>query len=161
MDFDRLTACFSDDKSSFIVKKILKENPDLCIVPVDKSKNILIINRIEYIKKLEAVFSDETKFRKLKENPLADDLVNFRALLKTLEPYLSKRTRYNIAPMDNIKSSYGIIKLHKLNAPVRPIITSYGAVTSNAESFLVNLIKPIRNICTFSVKTPPSSKKIS
>ena len=116
------------------------------------------MNKGEYIKKLEAVFSAETKFRKLEENPLEKDLVNFRALIKKLDPYLSKRTMYNIARMDSIKSSYGIIKLHKLNAPVRPIITSYGAVTSNAEHYLVNLINPHRKICKLSVRNTAEFK---
>ena len=74
---------------------------------------------------LNLIFSDDSKFEKLEENPLEADLVKFRALLRELDPYLGTRTKYGIAPMDNIKSSYGIIKLHKTGAPVRPIVTSY------------------------------------
>ena len=64
-----------------------------------------------------------------------------------------------LKPADGIKSSYGILKLHKESAPLRPIITSYGSVTSNAEKFLLDLIRPIRDMCTYSVKNIQGSKE--
>jgi len=37
------------------------------------------------------VFSDPEKFELLQYDPLENDLTDFRALIRTMEPYLSKK----------------------------------------------------------------------
>ena len=60
------------------------------MIPVDKSKTILvvIIYRSDYIEKLKLIF-DESKFIKLKSNPLEKDLRDFRILIAKIRPFLS------------------------------------------------------------------------
>ena len=49
--------------------------------------------------------------------------------------------------------------MHKINEPIRPIVASYGSVTSGSEDYLLSLIKPIREKCTFAVKSTGEFKK--
>ena len=53
-----LSKCHGDTKKANIVKKFLNNNPNILICPVDKSKNLIILYKIDYEAKLETVFQD-------------------------------------------------------------------------------------------------------
>ena len=40
-----------------------------------------------------------------------------------------------------------------MNEPLRPIIASYGSVTSGCEEFLLKILSPLRAKCTYAVKS--------
>ena len=86
-----------------------------------------------------------------------------------MTPFLSKSDEFLLKPCENLKTGYGLLKLHKKGAPLRPIVSSLNSICSGAETFLHNLIKPIVKNCNFSIKStkhfknnfPKFSKKYS
>ena len=103
----------------------------------------------DYIQILINVFTPD-KFVSLPRNPLKSDITKFRALAFELEPYLANTDTILISPIEGLKRAYGLPKLHKVDIPVRPIVSSINSVTSGAEIFLKRLIQPILEQCTFS-----------
>ena len=92
VNFCTLGKCYADNNDLKEIKQFLTQNPEIIICPVDKSKNINLIYIEDYRTKLLDVFSDPEKFELLPNDPLETDLTDFRALLRTMEPYLSKKT---------------------------------------------------------------------
>ena len=149
--FGQLSKCYTTDKKSKILQTFLKNNPDILLVTIDKSKNMIFIKYLDYIQKLDEVFSDPQKFEKLSQNPLETDIKSFRALVNTMEPYVNLKTYRQIQPCDSIKKSYGVLKMHKIGHPFRPIVSSLNTVTSGAEAYIQNVFKPMISECTYSI----------
>ena len=84
--------------------------------------------------------------------------VKYRDTMKTMKTYMSKNTFLKIAPNESLKRAYGILKKTKPGEPVRPIVSSVNSVTSGAEEYLLNIIKPIIDKCSYSVNSTKSFK---
>ena len=156
LEFCKLVNCTTQNHSDTL-KKFLENNPQILICPSDKSKNINVINKTEYLKKLDQVFTRD-KFQPLKINPINTDLTKIRALINSFKPFLSNLDEFKIQPIETLKRGYGIIKNHKPGAPLRPIVSSRDTITSGAELYLKNLIAPINENCHFSVNSTLSFK---
>ena len=158
LEFEKFCDRTTKTEDSKILKKYLDENPEILICPVDKSKNLDIFDRKDYEKKLEDIF-EPTKLKKLRINPINQDLENFKKNIGQFKQYLTHKDAYKIEPIDSIKKAYGLAKNHKPNIPVRPIVSSLNSITSGAESYLQELISPITKSCKFSVESTMEFKK--
>ena len=156
LEFCKFVNCTTKTRSDEL-KKYLDSEPELLICPSDKTKNINIISHTSYLQKLDEVFCND-KFKKLKINPINTDLTSFRKLINSFSPYLSNKDDYKIKPIENLKRGYGIIKNHKNNLPLRPIVASINSITSGVEEYLKELISPINKACKFSVDSTLSFK---
>ena len=124
------------------VKFFLKQNPDYLFVPIDKSKNFNFMSKAAYIDKLNQEFTDKTEiYSRIKNNPLDKELLRFGRCINTIKEFISKKTFYSIKPNHRLKSAYGLIKRHKENHPIRPIISSKNSLTSGAELFVLSILK--------------------
>ena len=155
LEFTKLVKCTTKNDGD-ILNKFLNNNPNILVCPTDKSKNVCLIDRTLYIKKLDQVFSPD-KFLRLKINPINTDLKKIRSLIGTFKPYLSNLEEIKMRPIENLKRGYGLVKVHK-NNKLRPIISSLNTVTSGAENFLKLLIAPINSSCKFVVDSTLSFK---
>ena len=80
-------------------------------------------------------------------------------MIGSFNQYLTTSDSYKIKPTHSIKKSYGLAKNHKINIPLRPIVSSLNSITSGAESYLHNLISPIVKTCKYSVNSTIEFKK--
>jgi hypothetical protein len=87
-------------------KFFLKNNSVILLCKIDKSKNVCFLDKIDYIKKLDAEF-DTPFYEKLTKNPLLDNIKSFNKLISTMKPYISYRNFYKIKPKQNIKKING------------------------------------------------------
>ena len=71
------------------------------------------MTRQQYLEKVESVFSDSSKFTKLPNNPLKQDLKDFRKLLNEMKPHMTKQQFYRLDPKQSLKKGYLKIKIHK------------------------------------------------
>ena len=85
LEFDKLVSCTTKNDSD-ILKKFLDSNEEILICPSDKTKNVNIITKTNYIKKLDEVFSRD-KFKPLKINPINTDLGKVRSLINDFKPF--------------------------------------------------------------------------
>ena len=108
--FSELTKCYGnnlDEKKG--IKSFLKNNENIILIKIDKSKNVCFLDKTDYIKKLNNEFNNPS-YEKLSQNPLSDDIESFNQLITTMQPYISIRNFYEIKPRQNIKKCYGILK---------------------------------------------------
>ena len=158
LEFLKFCQCSTDSKKASTLKKFLKENDDLSICSIDKSKSIGIFDRDTYLEKLNNIF-DSDNYIKLNSNPLKNDLSEMKTLVSEFCEFLTNSDKRKIDPTQNLKKGFGIVKLHRPNAPLRPIISSFNTLTSGSEQFLLNLIKPLVSNCEFSVNSTKEFKE--
>ena len=136
----------------------MAENEDLSICVIDKSKEIAILDKTEYIKKLDKVY-EPGKFERLSTNPIKTDLRDLKILISEFGNFLSKTDQRKIDPTQALKKGYGLLKMHRLGEPLRPIVSSFNSLTSGSEQFLLHLIQPILSQCKFSINSTKMFKK--
>ena len=70
-----------------------------------------------------------------------------------MEPYISLNDFRLIKPYQSIKKGHGIFKVNKPGMRLRPIINSMFSLTSGAEVYILRILRPLINKCSFSVSS--------
>ena len=154
--FKLLKKCYGSKTDSKILSKFLNSNPNIVLVKVDKSKNLVFLNRNEYDEKLENEFPCG-KYLKLDKNPLDKDLAKFQKVIRTMEPFISNSDYAKLKPIPALKSAYGLLKMHKkVPYPVRPIVSSLNSLVSGAEDFILPILEKFLPECKYSVESTKS-----
>ena len=125
----------------------LKKDKNLIITKPDKGRGVVILNKVDYVHKTNEILNDETKFKKVNGDC-------FKIILK-LEDKLNRllRSIKNKLP-DNIFDYlfasgslpgvlYGLPKIHKVDCPIRPILSAIGTFNYNLAKFLVPILNPL------------------
>ena len=154
--FKLLTKCFSSNHDGKKLKQFLNSHPDICLVKVDKSKNLVFLNKSDYEQKLKDEFPVE-KYEQLKKDSLQNDLKKFSHILRSMEPFVPQSTFWQMRPIPSLKSAYGLLKMHKAQPyPVRPIVSSLNSITSGAEDYLLPILEKFLPKCVYSVESTKS-----
>lgn len=129
--------------------KNLGRDANIVICSPDKSKGIVILNKCDYITKMNAILSDCSKFKKVIG---IDSFVATIRLEDKINRMLSKLKSIGTISKDIYSSLYatgtapgilyGLAKTHKPNIPLRPILAAYKTAMYNLAKFLVPLIQP-------------------
>ena len=130
--------------------RLISKNKDIIITKPDKGSRIVILNRTDYIEKVEAILSDTNKF-KLSPNidfykishKIERKVRNF--LLNSLKkPGLISEQEYKrLYPNGSfIGILYGLPKVNKSGTPIRPICSAVGTATYQLGKFVAKIIKP-------------------
>ena len=107
--------------------KDLSKNNDIVIIKPDKGVGVVILNSIDYKRKMYDILSDKTKFTKCSNDKSTKREVTLNYLLckilknGNLTDKLYKDL-YSVGARPGIM--YGLPKTHKQNVPLRPIISS-------------------------------------
>ena len=112
----------------------MSRNKDLIIVRSDKGNGIVILNKIDYINKVEPRLSDSCKFKKLDVDLLdlcikREGQLTRRFLRDTLlkNKSISESVCHDLSTQDNKPGIfYGLPKVHKENCPTWPIMSAIG-----------------------------------
>ena len=124
------------------VYKKLKNNENLHITKADKSNALVILDKQNYNDKMYVLLSDNSTYNSLTSNPLERVISNFNGKIKRI--FINKKeyiTQFTVrAP--SLPYLYGLIKTHKPNNPVRPIISSVGSITYRLSKWLVKILSP-------------------
>ena len=140
--------------------RFLRENPEICIINVDKSIDVAIMFRSEYNTKLSLIFDNNKNFEKIPNYNIEKDLKAFRDMLKKhLGQSVSSKTLTYLEPNSTTSISYGMIKLHKPEKGLRPITTGYNSITCNAQTYLKGFVDPMLSQCTYLVDSPAKFKE--
>ena len=75
-------------------KELREENKNIIIKKADKSSVFVIMNTIEYIKKLNNILKDETRFNEIKKDPTEKIKRNANNLIKTLNAKKKKTIKW-------------------------------------------------------------------
>ena len=109
--------------------KELGRDETLAIVPADKGGGLVILDRIDYINKMLALFNDPNVYRKTSKSDATKRSIKFnrdanRILSKTEE---GRKLKWLLEESPRIPFARGNIKQHKRLKPARPIINGTGS----------------------------------
>ena len=133
---------------------------DIIIQKADKGNVIVLVNKTDYIQKMENILKDTSKFQSMDfSNKLHGDLRYLLDKEQEVKDFLKDLRDKNVisdqdfAKMVPVGSSpgvlYGLCKVHKKIPngdncpPFRPILSAIGTVSYNLAKFLVPLLEPL------------------
>ena len=132
----------------------LKKDATRIIMKADKGNCLVIMDRSDYDSKMENLLQDENNYTVVRKPPFKKVERELNALLLSLKSQrklLEKTYRY-LHSSDAIPPAIrGSIKHHKLNFPLRPIVTSIDSALYNTSKFLSQILSPLQNQNGFSV----------
>ena len=137
----------------FNVYKKLKNDVNLHITKADKSNALVILDKQEYNEKMYLLLNDVNTYGLLNSNPLNRVIANYNEKIKGIfkDNQVLLKQFLNRAP--SLSYLYGLVKTHKPNNPIRPIISSVGSVTYRLSKWLVKLLSPfVGSISSSNIK---------
>jgi len=144
----------SDEEMNAI--KTLKENKSIIICKADKGNAIVVLDKKEYIEKAKLLLANK-QFKRTKNNLIEEkekEMNNYlHSLLKS--DIIGKQLFYQLrSTCSSPAVFYGQPKIHKINAPLRPIISTTATYNHHLSQHLTRIISKER-------EKPPSFVKDS
>ena len=132
----------------------LQKDDTIIILPADKGRQTVVMNKDDYIKKATTLLEDGNTYTELNADPTKTTTTRINNQLKKLKDQhkLSSNLYHRIRPSDaNIAKFYGLPKIHKPAIPLRPIVSLPGSPTYNLAKHLSNILKPLTKPSTRSI----------
>ena len=132
----------------------LKNNPGIVIKPADKGGSIVILDKSEYISKIEKLLNNNRYYSLLPKDPTPNIRVEIESYTEYLlrENHISKSTAHFLKPTFPSRTPifYGLPKIHKPGVPLRPIVSANDSPTENISSFIDYICQPLmKNLPSF------------
>ena len=153
-------ADFKMFKSCNLAYKSLKSNNQIVILKADKGTSFVILNKEDYINKMNAILDDKSKFIKLGPVEKADSTVKiekaFQQKLRSwyVKGFISQDVYESIRPTGSqCPKLYGLPKTHKKGLPCRPILDMINSSQYKIAKFLIPILSQVSNkFSNFCVK---------
>ena len=133
-------------KKERIALDSLARDKDITIVPADKGRAVVVMNAADYKAKANSLLSDTKTYQKLDKDPTSKFSTKLVNQLKDLkkENVLDEREYRRVYPTSAvIPRFYGLPKVHKQGAPLRPIVASRGSITYNLAQMIAQILSPL------------------
>ena len=115
------------------------------ILLADKGKCLVVMDKDEYVQKMEDKLKDESTYKRIADDPSEDLKMNLCNLIDEIRSQgeLPKDSLYyKLRPSRTlIPRMYGQPKIHKENYPMREIVDSTGGVTKDIDKYIGSIIK--------------------
>ena len=141
---------YSLNKEHLLTIKQLKKNKDIVITKPDKGNGVVILNRVDYIKKMEEVLSRDGKFELIGNVEDYDTTVQQERALQAFllrahkNGHLTKGEYERVRPVGSSRPRlYGVPKIHKPGAPLRPILSMVNAPQQELAKWLAEVLHPV------------------
>nr|VZI24760.1 unnamed protein product [Spirometra erinaceieuropaei] len=124
--------------------KELRADNDLVIVPADKGRSTVILDRTDYNQKAKSLFEDRQSYVPCESNPMKTLTREINATLLAMEnagAILPIDRRMARAQETALARFYGLPKAHKEGAPLRPIVSLKGTPTYGLAKWLFQRLK--------------------
>ena len=131
------------------IKIIRRLHEQLVILKPDKGQGIVLINRRDYIKSMESLFADKTKFKVVDHDPTITRIGTIQTYINTMfnRNEITDEERKIMRPRGgNRARARGLPKIHKEYDHLpkfRPIIDTIGTPYHGIGTFLKNLLNPL------------------
>ena len=127
--------------------RTLSNDETILITKPDKGRGVVIMNKSEYINKMEDLLADNTKFKRVDNDPTLtseDQLIRLLSRLKK-ENFITE-AEYKVAKPSGSRLArlYGLPKLHKENYPLRPVMSAIKTVNYGLGKMLTNRLSHLR-----------------
>ncbi|CAF1416294.1 unnamed protein product, partial [Rotaria sordida] len=109
------------------VLKNLKQDKSIVVTRPDKSRGVVLLDKVDYVSKMHTILSDSTKFSFLSYDPTITRETKLIKLLNRLldQGNISKEFYNLVKPFGSIPGRlYGLPKIHKEDVPLRPVVSA-------------------------------------
>ncbi len=116
--------------------KTLGSDKDIVILPADKGRCTVVLDKSEYHNKVCELLSDSKTYEPLKRDPTSGyrkKVIDHLQLLEKSES-IDRVLYHKLYPGESVPKFYGLPKIHKQNAPLRPIVSSVDSVTQCSQA---------------------------
>ena len=134
--------------------KDLQNDNEIIILPADKGRMTVIMNKSDYINKANNLTKDTETYQSLDTDPSITTVNRINQKLKQLKDKdrLNETTYHRIRPNDaSTAKFYGLPKIHKENIPLRPIVSLPGSPTYELSKHLAMILHPIVKTSTHTI----------
>nr|VZI36852.1 unnamed protein product [Spirometra erinaceieuropaei] len=122
----------------------LKADKDLAIVPADKGRSTVVLDRTDYLQKAKGLLEDRQFYVPCATNPVRPLAHEINATLLALENSgaITPTDKRLAIPQDTaLARFYGLPKVHKDGAPLQPIASLKGTPTYGLAKWLFRRLK--------------------
>ena len=133
----------------------LRKDDSITILPADKGRVTVVMNKKEYENKCKQLLGDEKTYKRLKgdltrkfKGEIVSILKDFKER-KVITPELHKKLYPTV---DQPPRFYGLPKVHKINTALRPIVSSIGTITYACAKYLADVLSPLMGKTEHHVK---------
>ena len=126
--------------------KRLKTDENIVILPADKGRVTVVMDKTDYYDKMDALANDKQTYQVLKRDPTPalQRKLNSKLLdLKKTDAIDIQRYNRLRCRVPQPPKLYGLPKLHKPNIPMRPIVSFCGSLTYQLSKYLTTVLKPL------------------
>ena len=131
--------------------KRLRRNEDIIISKPDKGNGIVLLDKVDYVRKMEQLLSDKTRF--LKDNKEKDLTQQVEKAITKLLSSLKQRgiidnnTYERLRPTGTIVPRlYGLPKTHKPGIPLRPVLDMVNSPYHALAKWLCSRLEPVKKL---------------
>ena len=142
---------FSLGREHMKTLKELRKNTNLVVTKPDKGNATVLMDRHDYVNKMKIILNDRTKFEKLGPSSSHDRTSTAEASLNKFLDELKDNGELSKELYDSLRSTggtrprmYGLPKVHKVGAPLRPILSMSGSPQYDTSKWLCKLLQPVR-----------------
>ncbi|XP_060756880.1 uncharacterized protein LOC132867932 [Neoarius graeffei] len=124
---------------------VLQRDRNITILPADKGRCTVVLNTADYHSRMTSLLSDTTTYETLRRDPTSGYKRKVVSCLQQLEKdqAINQSLYYRLYPGEAVPLIYGLPKIHKEGAPLRPIISSINSVTYNIPKHLATILTPL------------------
>ncbi|KAL9969279.1 hypothetical protein ACROYT_G021476 [Oculina patagonica] len=126
--------------------KRLKTDDNIVILPADKGRVTVVMDKTDYYDKMDALVNDKQIYEVLKRDPtpaLQRKLNNKLLTLKKTDAFDNQRYYRLRCSVPQPPKLYGLPKLHKPGIPMRPIVSFCGSPTYQLSKYLTTILQPL------------------
>jgi hypothetical protein len=139
----------------------LKEDNSIVITQADKGNATVVMDKVDYEKKIEDHLLDNNTYREVQRDPTKTLQNKVNSELKALKDFslLSDKT-YSVlrSRTASIPLFYALVKIHKENNPIRPIVSFNSSPTYELAKHLSKVLTPITNKSQHKLKNTIDAK---
>ena len=129
------------------------------ILPADKGRATVILNKEEYQNKVKTMLEDEKIYARLEKDPTPTyerKLVAHLARLKKEKKITETQKRHLYPTSENVPRLYCTPKIHKEGNPLRPIVDYTGSIAYNLSRSLADVLSPLVGKTQYHVENSKS-----
>ena len=133
----------------------LRKDQSIVILPADKGKCLVIMDKEEYTNRMEEKLADTSTYKRLEKDPTQEIRKALYEKLKHLKDteHIDNEIYHQIKPVKTqIPRLKGRPKIHKKNYPLREIVDSKDSVTKGVDKHLSKIFKPYAEENEYRIK---------
>ncbi|BHF82019.1 hypothetical protein SprV_0802515500 [Sparganum proliferum] len=124
----------------------LKSDEEIVIVPADKGRATVVLDKSEYVAKAQQLLNDNQSYKVIDSDPMKALVGKINKSLNQMrnEKAISEKDWRQMKPQDAaLARFYGLPKIHKPNVPLRPIVALKGTPTYGLAKWLAKHLKKL------------------